>query len=411
MTTSNQATTTTPDAITESLATILKVLVLTPTDDGMGAPAMFWGPPGVGKTAMLKTFARSVGVPLIVLSPGLDGEGAFGVTPVPVGEKKNMRITYPQPNWTDTLEDADDEGIVFIDEITTAGPQMQAPLLGLLQQRMVGRHFLGDRVRVLAAGNPPEQAAGGWDLAAPVANRMGHFEWPAPTQAAWADYMLAKKVHRPGDVKGYGAPPAGQSLRDLEKLVFDGWEREYPRTAGLVTTFTNRRPALLHAMPETGNANASRAWPSHRSWDLAARVMTTAGILGIDEVATDLLIAGFVGSAVSTEFVAFRSSTDLPNPEDVLTGAVQFNHDPHRLDRTMAVLASCASLVAPEDAKDRDVRAAVLWNLMGTVLGTAMDTAVPAARMLSKAKLGQLKAATPVLVKLRPVLDAAGIKA
>lgn len=387
------------------LDTLFKVLVLTPTDDGQGAPAMFWGPPGVGKTKKIKRACAELGMPLIVLSPGLQGEGAFGVTPVPHGEGKGMRIGYPAPDWVELFEDAGDVGLVFVDEITTAPPAMQPPLLGLIQERRVGNHYLGSRVRVLGAGNPPAQAAAGYDLAPPVANRMGHFDWTAPSQAEWSDYMLAKSGGKKID-----APKALAELEATEKRIADAWAGPYAKAQGLITSFLARRPALLHAMPNAGDPAGSRAWPSHRTWDLTTNVVTTAEILGCSEVEIDALVAGFVGQSAATEFVAFKATADLPDPEALLDGKVRWEHDPDRLDRSMAVLSACAALVAPEQAKDRAKRAEALWTLLGTCMNGAFDCAVPAARVLARAKLGGVKTAMPVLVKLRPVLDAAGIK-
>jgi hypothetical protein len=390
---------------------ILEVLVLTPTDDGMGAPAMFWGPPGAAKTKILRRFCERVGLPLQLLSPGLMGDGAFGVTPVPIGAGHDMRIHYPSPSWIDMFEDAGDVGMVFIDEITTAPPALQPPLLGLIQERRVGNHYLGEKVRVLGAGNPPAQAAGGWDLSLPVANRMGHFDWPTPPQANWADYMMAKGTPRALGSKGSSAKPS-ISIADLEKQVEAGWAGAYAKAVGLVTAFTARRQELYYKMPGDGDPQGSRAWPSLRTWDLATNVMTTASILGADEIVTDSLVAGFVGSAAATEFVAFRANADLPDPEALLDGREQWKHDKTRLDRTMAVLSSCAALLSPEskDQALRETRAGTLWGMIAQCLGDATDCAVPAARTLSKAKLANVKAASPVLIKLRPVMEAAGIK-
>ena len=44
-------------------------------------------------------------------------------------------------------------------------------------ERTVGDLPLPDGVTVIAAANPPELAADGWDLAAPLANRFCHLDW------------------------------------------------------------------------------------------------------------------------------------------------------------------------------------------------------------------------------------------
>ena len=56
---------------------------------------------------------------------------------------------------------------------------MQAALLRVVLERVVGDLELPADVAVVAAANPPEQAADGWDLSAPLANRFCHLEWIA----------------------------------------------------------------------------------------------------------------------------------------------------------------------------------------------------------------------------------------
>lgn len=57
------------------------------------------------------------------------------------------------------------------DEISTAPPAVQAALLRVVLERVVGDLELPDGVAVIAAANPPEQAAGGWDLSATISRR------------------------------------------------------------------------------------------------------------------------------------------------------------------------------------------------------------------------------------------------
>jgi MoxR-like ATPase len=88
------------------------------------------------------------------------GEGAFGVIPVP---DKSGVIKYPPPEWTLAHDEAG--GVVFIDEMSSTPPALQPPLLGLLFARRIGGKTLSARTRVIGAANPPEVAAGGFDLA------------------------------------------------------------------------------------------------------------------------------------------------------------------------------------------------------------------------------------------------------
>ncbi len=114
---------------------------------------------------------------------------------------------------------------------------------------------------------------------------------------------------------------------------------------------------------------------------------------------------------VAAEYIAFRLRADLPDPELLLDGKLQFTHDVNRMDRTMAVLSSCAALVVPAGAKDREKRADVLWGLIAQAMQTHLDVAVPAATALCRASgtLSARPSAAPALTKIRPILAAAGL--
>ena len=389
----------------DTLYKIIRVLLFTETDDGYGAPVMLWGPPGVGKTKMISQIAADYAFPLRILSPGLHGMGAFGVVPVPIGSGTATRLMYPRPAWCDELEDAGDVGIVFVDEITTAPPALQPPLLGLIQSKYVGDTYLGRGVRVIAAGNPPNMAAGGWDLSLPVANRMCHFDWSVPTAQRWGDYMLgASRSSLRSNAPKY-------NHADIEATVARGWMAAYSAAASVVTSFIRARPQMLHSMPT--NASDVRAWPSHRSWTLAVQAMATATALGDTDVLDDIA-RGFVGDAAATEFAAYRAALDLPDPRALLDGTVVFVHDYMRMDRTMAVLAACATYVSME-SKEHGVDHALhkkhitaVWKLIQPLANDTPDVVIPAAQVLCSAKLTNVPTASAVLVKMRPILSAAG---
>src|SRR5258706_13170330 len=95
---------------------LLRAALFTPGPNRMwGLPILLWGAPGVAKTALIRQLSDEYSMPLEVLSPACRGEGAFGVTPVPV----DGRMTYPRPDWTDRFEQTG-RGIGFIDEINLA---------------------------------------------------------------------------------------------------------------------------------------------------------------------------------------------------------------------------------------------------------------------------------------------------
>jgi hypothetical protein len=160
-----------------------------------------------------------------------------------------------------------------------------------------------------------------------------------------------------------------------------------------------------------GDANLAKAWPSRRSWEFATRAMASAEVQGLSDVDSEEFVAAFIGIGAAAEFSQYVREADLPDPEELLDGKTNWKHDPRRLDLTMAVLGSCASLVQNKDAPKRKERAGKLWEIMAPIVKDAADVVVPAGRVLCKAHLSTLPEARPVLAKIQPILKAAGITA
>ena len=78
------------------------------------------------------------------------------------------------------------------------------------------------------------------------------------------------------------SPAAGR--RRARRSLADGWERRIPVARSWVAGFVTVRPTLALAVPEDA-AGAGRAWPSPRTWDMAARLLAAAEAAGGDDVA------------------------------------------------------------------------------------------------------------------------------
>ena len=394
---------------------LLRAAFFTPLQDGYwGLPLLLWSEPGKAKTAMVKMLAQMVGARVKILPPGQMGEGMFGVIPMPVtGADGHTVITYPPANWLGDFVASDGipvTGLAFIDETNTSPPALMAAVMGLILDRRLGDHLLPKSVRVFGAANPTSHSAGGWDLPPPMANRLGHITWPTPTPDEWSDWLL-------GGADGYHGDVIDAKVE--EKRVLAEWPEAFAKAAGAVASFIRRKPNILHKMPEDGDPQQSRAWPSPRSWEMATRAWASATVNGLSEVEADELLMAFVGQAAAVEFAAWLRALDLPDPAQVLDGKVAWEHDATRLDRTHVVFASCTSLVAPQDSARRKERAAALWKLLATVTRPknekkrAKDLAVAPCRVLvsKEVRLAAMAEARPVLEDLQPLLAAAGITA
>jgi hypothetical protein len=333
---------------------------------------LFWGSPGVGKSTIIENICTRYGLPCEILSPGERGEGAFGVTPVPDGEY----MTYPPPEWVTNVDPC---GAVLVDEINCAAPAMPPYLLGLVLARRVGGHQLGNRVRTIAAANPPEEAAGGWDLALALSNRFGHMNWDKPSAEDWGAWVF-----------GSIDDEIEQAIDPLEEeaRVTKAWGRHWATARALIVGFLRRKPEMIHKQPELGNPQASRAWCSHRSWEMAMRAHASAHVHGLSVEETEDFVASFVGPGAAGELHTYQKKADLPDPADVLDGKVEFKHNPKRIDRTFAVVNSCTVFVIDESmTENRDARLDKLFEILLKMSGDTVDVVWGAAKLISKAGL------------------------
>lgn len=370
--------------------TILHAALFTPSSYGWGLPLLVEDQPGVGKTSVIETYAARCGFLCEVLSPGERGEGAFGAVPVPV----KGALTYPMPEWAVEMNDAG-AGVVLVDEVTSAGPALQAPCLGLVGSKRIGGGRLAPRVRVIGACNPPDVAAHGHDLAPPLANRFGHLEWGAPSVDEHAAYML-----------GQGVEASRIDAVAEEARVMAAWPEAYAKAAGLETAFLRAMPHLKNVFPKDGNAG--RAWPSDRTWEYATRALAASFVHGLSPQDTDAYVSAFIGSAAFNAFAAFIESADLPDPAALLDGKIKFSHNPERLDRSAAVIGACTALVVPAAAANRMPRAEALWKLLGQVGDAHLDLIIPPIQaMLTTGDLHTIPAGVPVLAKVQPTIAAA----
>ncbi|MFJ2738544.1 AAA family ATPase [Streptomyces sp. NPDC087440] len=312
-------------------------------------PVLLWGEPGIGKTAALTQLAESLDLPLTTVIASVHEPSDFSGLPVIGDDPATQGVPMAPPDWAVRLAEAG-RGLLFLDELSTAPPAVQAALLRLVLERRVGALRLPPGVRIVAAANPRASAADGWELSPPLANRFVHLYW----------------THDPDVVvRGLGGtwPRASLPQLDPAKLVDSV---AYARRA--VCGLLEARPALVHRLPSSETRRGG-AWPSPRSWDMALSLTAFATAAGASREVLSLLVRGTVGDGPGLELLASLDRMDLPDPESVLADPAAAEL-PERGDLRQAVLDGVVAAVRKRPERAR-------WDAAWEVLVRAMETGAP----------------------------------
>lgn len=358
-----------------TLEKILSIALLTPMDDPSkptcrwGAPILFWGPPGIGKSGRVENVGLTVGLPVETLYLStLQPEDLSGI-PMPDGKGgvENVCSLGQVRELT-----AAGKGILFLDELTTARPAMQGAGLGAVYTRRIAGKPMPGRVRIVGAANPPEQAAGGWHLTPPMANRFIHFNVEKPGAEEWGEWLLANENE------------AVIPIEEGEATITRTWNDHWSQIRGLGASFIKKNPDLLYAMPVEGHKDRGKAWASPRSWEVGLRGVAAAEALGMKELGLELLTAS-CGAGPAAEWASWVAYADLPHPKDALENG--YRCDKRRLDVAFAVLRSCVTYALGQKDKAEQRKYVILaWGLLEQAMRDSLaDLALASAVVLIRA--------------------------
>ncbi|MER5378988.1 MoxR family ATPase [Streptomyces sp. NPDC002688] len=312
-------------------------------------PVLLWGEPGIGKTAALTQLAETLDLPLTTVIASVHEPSDFSGLPILGDDPAEQGVPMAPPDWAVRLVRAG-RGLLFLDELSTAPPAVQAALLRLVLERRIGTLQLPPGVRIVAAANPRSSAADGWELSPPLANRFVHLQWVHDHEVV---------------VRGLGGtwPRATLPRLDPRKLPE---AVDFARRA--VCGLLDVRPGLVHRLP-SGETRRGGAWPSPRSWDMTLSLIAFATASGSSREVLSLLVRGAVGDGPGLELLASLDRMDLPDPETLLADPASAVL-PERGDLRQAVLDGVVAAVRKRPEKAR-------WDAAWALLVRALDTGAP----------------------------------
>jgi hypothetical protein len=312
-------------------------------------PVLLWGEPGIGKTATLTQLADGLGLPLTTVIASVHEPSDFAGLPVIGADPAVQGVPMAPPDWAVRLVRAG-KGLLFLDELSTAPPAVQAALLRVVLERRVGALRLPPGVRIVAAANPRSSAADGWELSPPLANRFVHLQWTYEHDVV---------------VRGLGGTwPRAM----LPRLNAAGLPEAVALARRAVCGFLQVRPTLVHRLPDS-EARRGGPWPSPRSWDMALRLVAFASAAGVSREVLSMLVRGTVGDGPGLELLAFIDRLELPDPEALLAEPASAVL-PERGDLRQATLDAVVEAVRKRPERSR-------WDAAWAVLVRALETGAP----------------------------------
>ena len=149
-------------------------------------PVFIWGPPGIGKSALVEKFAASVGLDCVsLLGSQLAPEDLIGVPQITDG------ITRFRPPAMIAREEP---YCLFLDELNACSQDVQKTFYSLIHDRRVGEYELPKGSIVIGAGNRAQDSAIVKPMSSALMNRMIHVHMRV-SASQWLTWAMEAGLH------------------------------------------------------------------------------------------------------------------------------------------------------------------------------------------------------------------------
>lgn len=233
-------------------------------------PAFLWGPPGVGKSDIIRQIANERGINLIDFRASL--RDPVDLRGLPDLDKKAGVTKWLPPDELPRVDRDGKQGILLLDELNAAGPMMQVACYSLVLDREIGDYKLPPGWWPVAAGNRLSDRAAAQRMSKALSNRFAHITVFADAKA---------------------------------------WLTGYGETHGhpIICAFIYMRPEFIYMMDPNSDEHA---FSTPRSIAKACRVVDTKPHLRMKA------LEGVCGKAFATECEGFiEVYNELPDLDDI----------------------------------------------------------------------------------------------
>jgi hypothetical protein len=236
-------------------------------------PLFIHGSPGIGKSYIVAEVAKKKGLDLVdVRLSQMDPVDLRGVPSI----KDNQTVWMPPVFFP---KDKDSQGILFLDELNSAPPSVQAAIYQLVLDRKMGEYELPSGWRILCAGNRVSDRGVVFRLPSPLVNRMVHLH----VEAKFEDFKLfalQENLHH------------------------------------FIIGFLSFRPDLLSSEPVLEN-DANPAFATPRSYHMLSNILKKSHNLH----AISSIIYGTIGYSAGIEFTSYvKVYEELPDVAAIYEG-------------------------------------------------------------------------------------------
>jgi len=236
-------------------------------------PVFLWGPPGIGKSSIVAQVAQDKNISYIDLRLSLlDPTDLRGI---PFFDTKKETALWAPPSFLP--DGSQEEGILFLDELNTAAPMVQASAYQLILDRKIGEYSLPDGWSIVAAGNRESDRGVVFRMAAPLANRFVHLEMEVDVEN-WKSWAIKN---------------------DIDASII---------------AYILHRPDALFAF---NTKDDSKSFATPRTWEYVNEIITSSP----DDDLLLTMVSGAIGEELAASYLGFKSvAGDLPDLDSILSG-------------------------------------------------------------------------------------------